>query len=464
MKDLSIQGKYLVKIWSKIGWLVLRLGPTATIQTFRRYPWLKSITKLNALLASLVQNRTGPYREANALVIDSLITVFSEIIHGLHYRPHETVLHEDLVPPLIFYGMGLHPWCAEVPGVILPMFDSQVMEHYIDVAENEGIPPDVCSLPKNTIGQVLEKHMPQPIAIVTSNLPCDGGMTSYSIIERELNVPTFRLDIPNNFYDERAVDYFVGEMKNLIAWLEEHTPGKMDWDRMRELCEERNRAMEIELEIWDMIREKPTPMAAEPIYLSHLFFAYAFPCTPSRTLHFRKIRDLARKIRENGQSAIPDERFRVALWNTPTWTICPDMFRWAEHTYGVAMILDMLAYNRYPFIDTRTEDSMLRDISRIYMQGPMARHTRGPSENFIGDLFHIYEHLSLDMVWMGSGIGCKNTQALIGMLREKCRERDIPLLLIDHDVSDARIVAAEGMKRQIEQFMETVMKAERLDQ
>jgi hypothetical protein len=104
---------------------------------------------------------------------------------------------------------------------------------------------------------------------------------------------------------------------------------------------------------------------------------------------------------------------------------------------------------------------MLAGLAKIFMQGAMARHTRGPCENFFGDLFHLREQFGLDMLWMAGHIGCKNTQALCGMLREKCRERGIPLLIIDYDLSDTRIVPPADMRRQVEQFMESVMKAER---
>jgi hypothetical protein len=96
------------------------------------------------------------------------------------------------------------------------------------------------------------------------------------------------------------------------------------------------------------------------------------------------------------------------------------------------------------------------------MEGPMARHTRGPSENFFNDLFHLYEQFSLDMIWMAGHIGCKNTMALNGIFREKCRERGIPLLIINYDLADTRVVSPAQVRRQAEEFMENVMKAERL--
>ena len=248
----------------------------------------------------------------------------------------------------------------------------------------------------------------------------------------------------------------------MIAWLEEHTPGRMDWDRLRRVCEERNRFVEVELELWDMLRHRPSPMAGEPVYLSHMMYGIARPGLAQSTRAMSRVLEAARRIRASGRGALEQERYRVALWNPPT-LVFPGLFAWAEQRWGAALIMDMLSYNRHPFIDTASAGTMLRDLARIIMQGPMARHTRGPAENFFSDLFDLYERFSLDMIWMAAHVGCKNTRALLGMFRKKCRERKIPLLVIDYDLSDTRVVSADGIREQVDGFMETVMAAEPLD-
>ncbi|MDY0001266.1 MAG: 2-hydroxyacyl-CoA dehydratase family protein, partial [Polyangia bacterium] len=377
-------------------------------------------------------------------------------------RPEATVLHEDLVPPEILLAMNLEPWMPELLGIVLPLVDPPFMEPYIDLAEESGFPPDLCSLPKATSGLLLSGQMPPAVALVTSNMPCDGGMAQYALFEQALRIPTFRLDVPHNFYDDPAVAYFAAQLKELILWLEERTPGRMDWDRLREVCAERNRAVEHELELWDLLRARPAPLAAEAVYLTHLMFGIGRPGTPRGTEIFRRMAELAAANLREGKGALEDERFRAALWNPPT-LIFSDLFAWAEPRWGVALLMDMLTYHRHPFVDLRSPDTMLRDLARILMQGPMARHTRGPAANFFGDLFHFTEELSLDMIWMAGHIGCKNTQALLGMFRELCRKRKLPLLIIDYDLSDTRIVTPAGIREQVDRFMETVMRAERLD-
>ena len=74
----------------------------------------------------------------------------------------------------------------------------------------------------------------------------------------------------------------------------------------------------------------------------------------------------------------------------------------------------------------------------------------------------ISHDFDIDMVWVAGHIGCKNTQALNGMLRELCRRESIPLLIINYDLSDPRIVSREGIIEQIDHFMENIMKAKKM--
>jgi hypothetical protein len=424
----------------------------------RRHPWLGALLRATRMMSTAVDGRTGLYRKAAALAVEGVIAEVVDMLDGMFSRPDLTVFHEDLVPPEILFGMGLRPWMPELLGIVLPMIEPGMVERYIDCAENDGAPPDACSLPKSTMGLFLQNQLPKPTAVVASNMPCDGGMKSYDVIERQTGAPVFRLDVPHNFYNERAVDYFVGELRRLIAWLEAHTPGRMDWDRLREICERRNRSIEYELELWDLLQEKPAPLAAEPLWIFNMIHVVARPGQPRAVETSRRLLELAKLTRARSGGAVNPERYRVALWNPPT-LIFPGLFPWAEREFGAAMIMDMLSYHKHPYVDTSTPETMLRGLAQILMQGPMARHTRGPAENFFGDLFAIVERFRIDMVWMAAHIGCKNTQALLGLLREKCRARGLPLLIIDYDLSDSRITPPAGIKRQVAQFMETVMRA-----
>ena len=449
---------YKAEAYGHIANMGLRVGPLTMLGHLRSKPWLKVLLDCGTLFDMSTKGREGLYRQASAMALSRVVKAITETLEGVFTRPEYTVMHEDLVPPEIIYAMGLNPWMAELLGIMGPLIRSDFAERYIDVSENAGTPPDICSLPKATMGLALKGEMPRPAAILTSNMPCDGGMSCYTVLERELNVPTFRLDVPYNFYDERSTKYFADELFRAVKWLEANTPGRMDWDRLKEICDERNRSVEYQMELWDLIREKPAPLAGEALYLGHMIFMVAMPGRPACTEYMKTMVDMAKRIRAEG-GALHNERFRAALWNPPT-LVYPELIAWAEQRYGVVTLMDMISYNRHPYIDTKSPQTIMEGLSRIIMQGPMARHTRGPQTNFFTDLFDLYERFNLDMIWMAGHMGCKNTMALNGMFREKCRERGIPLLIIQYDLSDTRVVSPAEIRKQAEGFMETVIKAE----
>ena len=464
LSDYLEFNKYRAINLMHIGRMAAKHGPFDLLRDMKRYPWIWDLLQVNSLLRRLVKGRSGNYRTAVAMVLGGVVDGVIELVEGIFYRSDRLILHEDLLPPEIFRAMGLQPWVPELLGILLPLIVPDSMQKYLDAAENEGIPPDICSLPRATIGMAMKNVFPPALAVVSSNMPCDGGMSAYTVIAQQMNKPAYWVDVPFDFKSERALDYFANELKAMIAWLEKNTPGRMDWDRLKEICEKRNTMAELELDIWDMIRHRPAPMAAEAIWMSHLWFFNVNPGYDASIKLLADLKSLTEKNLAAGVSAVPREKYRALLWNPPTLHYV-DLMVWAEKTYGVSLILDSMSFNRQPFIDTSSPDSILKSLGSIIMQGPMARHTRGPAEaNYFPDIFHMIKHFDLDMVWVAGHIGCKNTQAMSGILREKCRDAGVPLLVIDYDLMDSRITPKEGIQAQVSNFMENIMKARRLDQ
>jgi hypothetical protein len=467
LNDALIYIKYWALIWAAIFGLILKLlfkkGPLFLIRQLIRYPWIFILLKATGLLRRLTRGRKGAYLESTGLIIHGITLTVVELMEDIFYRSDRLIVSADLITPEIVRAMGLCTWQLEDFGILLPFLYPETALKYIDEAENAGINPDACSFVKMAMGMIIKGHMPKGLAIVGSNMPCDAGLASYTFTEQTYGVPIYRIDAPAHFYNERAEKLFVEDLKGMIAFLEKHTPGRMDWGRLKEICEGRNRMMELELELWDMIRAKPTPLAGEAVWLSHLWFFYVFPGHKISIRIFERLVELARKNLSLKVPAVENEKYRAVLWNPP-FPHFVDIMNLMERTYGLTLIMDSMTYNRHTLIDTSTPESMLKGVAQVMMQGPMVRHTRGPAENYLDDIFRIYSQFDLDMVWVANHVSCKSAGAMNGILREKCREMNIPLLILDYDLLDPRIVSHEGMIRQVDHFMENVMKAKRIDQ
>jgi benzoyl-CoA reductase/2-hydroxyglutaryl-CoA dehydratase subunit BcrC/BadD/HgdB len=467
LKDALIYMKYWTLNWLIILRLAFMLffkkGPAGLVRVLIKYPWIFVMLRVNGLSRRLVRGRSGAYHEAICMMVHTVVLSVARQIDNIIFHSENLIINEDLVPSDIARAMGLKVWLLESMGMLLPILFPGAALKYIDEAENEGINPDSCSLPKATVGMVLKDHMPQGLAMVSSNMPCDAGAGSYAFIQKAFNIPTYRLDVPYNFLNERAERLFIEDLKGMVSFLEQHTPGRMDWDRLRDICNGRNRMLELELELWDMASMRPSPMAAEAMCLGHLWHFNTMAGEKFAIHCFEQLVALARRNIEMGVPATRNEKYRAILWNPPFFHFI-DLFNWAERTYGLTLMNDSMTYHHHTPIDTSTPESMLQGLASTIMQGPMVRHTRGPAENFLDDIFRMYRQFNLDMVWVANHVGCKTGQAMNGILREMCRARGIPLLILDYDLLDQRIVSHAGMMRQVEHFMENVMKAERLDQ
>ena len=461
LKDIWIYVKYWALIWGIIfkfvGTLLFKRGPVGAFRELRQYPWILEALKATRLLRRITRGRKGAYLESTALVIHAIAVLLVEKLDEIFYQPERLLINEDLVPPEIAMAMGLNVWLTEAMGILLPFLNPEACQDFIDEAENAGINPDACSFVKATIGMTAKHQQPKGCAIVSSNMPCDAGMASYSYIQKQLDVPIYRVDVPYHFYNERAEKLFVEDLKDMIGFLEKHTPGRMDWERLREICDKYNYMMELELELWDMMRVKPAPLASEAVWLSHLMLFNWFPGHKVSTRHYERLVELARKNMTEKIPAVENEKYRAILWNPP-FPHFVDIFNNVERSHGITLIMDSMTYNRHELIDTSTPETMLRGLSQIIMQGPMVRHTRGPAENYLDDIFRCYKQFDLDMIWIANHVGCKSAQAMNGILREKCREMKIPLLILDYDLVDPRIVSHEGMLSQVDDFMDNVMK------
>lgn len=106
--------------------------------------------------------------------------------------------------------------------------------HHLDVAQQFGIPGDVCPMPEAEAGISIDDDFPVlGKCAVQVNTTCDGSLMGNGIIakrlEREYGIPTFQLVAPMRHREEDVQKYAAQDMKNAIAFVEEKMGVKWDW-------------------------------------------------------------------------------------------------------------------------------------------------------------------------------------------------------------------------------------------
>jgi benzoyl-CoA reductase/2-hydroxyglutaryl-CoA dehydratase subunit BcrC/BadD/HgdB len=267
--------------------------------------------------------------------------------------------------------------------------------------------------------------------------------------------------MPNQYDTERAEEFFAGELLRMIEWLTANTPGEMDWDRLKEVLDGRNRQEEAKLELWEMMRLKPAPLAAEVIFLSQLIAPVFLSGSPAAVELYQSLCECGMENIRKGIPANPNERYRAVVWH-PFMAVHFHIYRYLELKWGVTVIQDSMSYSNTIFVDTSSVDSMMRGLARMMLNTPMVNLSRGTAVNYFQTFEQIVDQYGIDVVLVGDHIGCKSVAAMTGLLREECRRRDIPVAFIPYDLIDPRVASMADVMTRFDQFMETVLEAEPL--
>ncbi|MBI2876652.1 MAG: 2-hydroxyacyl-CoA dehydratase [Candidatus Tectomicrobia bacterium] len=395
----------------------------------------------------------NPEDQVTALVMSCLADYLQETLRVARERDKQIAWFMLAMPSEILLAMGIHPYPSELLVGILPTVKPDGLKEYIQIAEQAGLPSEMCSVDKGTLGLLLSGQLPEPDFIVGANFPCDNIVIGYQMYANLLKVPTYHSDAPYGA-GEDDLDYFSGEIRRVIAFMEEQTGRRMDYDRLRELLEESNRAAECLIEINELRKKIPCPLSGRLLPMIPFLNAFASG-DPRQTEFYRRIRDAVRQCAEQGIGPVPEEKNRVVWFMVPTY-FDMELFPWMEQQFGAVIAMDMFSYGSITPVDTSSIDRMIRGLALKALNFPMMRQLRGPVEFYTDDLIRVCEEYQADSVIYAGHEGCKQGWGIVGLIRDTCKEIGRPLLVFDMDAFGGSPHAAAEVRRKIAEFFHTL--------
>lgn len=462
IRNNYVNYRYWRKNWFYMNMMALT-APKTIFKGMFKYTWLYDLLKSNIMVDLYTNKRSGPNYDKVHRHLSFTIKSLSDMYKNALKNPDKVVIIQNMVPPQILHAMGLTSVVPEVAAVVLPKIDQFAGVRYLDAAESKGLPGDTCGLPRLTAGIALKKEVPIGSCIISSNLPCDGGLASYEVIQESIgNIPIYRLNVPYDFRNDESIDTYVEDLKGMIEFLEKNTDGKMNWDKLREVCRNYNKMVEIELERWELAKAEVPPVTNDALWFPH-YFAFNVAAANKRLVkHHSKLLKMDKKAYKKGKICFEGMRYRTVMWNPPP-SVYGHIWNWLERCWGVGSVMDLETYGVMEYVDTSTPDTMLKGLGRAYMWATMSKHTRGPAENMIGDLLRAVEEYKPDFVIYPAHMGCKNSMSLEALMKEECKKRKVPFCVFRYDLVDSRVTTRQQMREQINKFMIDVIKAEPLD-
>jgi benzoyl-CoA reductase/2-hydroxyglutaryl-CoA dehydratase subunit BcrC/BadD/HgdB len=405
---------------------------------------------LQLAVQTLALNQS-PESQLSAALLEAIRESYDRIITCAEEgRPFITTSYGNA--PELFVALDL-PWYPLLLMPYLPMWQPHVLER-IDEAVSVGLGTDMCTLIRLAIGSVQSGRMPPPTAFIGMLAPCDGAGMFHQIVARDehwRNVPIFCSD-PPYWGDDLSIDYHANDLRRMVKFLEKHTGRRLDIDRLREVIRESNKQYELWAEFSEMRRAMPCPHSATKGAQAWNIAQNFRVGDPRGTEWFRKLVDITRQQIAEGRGIVPDERIRLLWFDVPALWLS-ELTAWLRDEWGACIVMDMMGYLPHTLIDTSSEESMFRGLARRNLcELPMVRQARGTADTLADDIVQIVKHYKIDCVVWPAHMGHKDCSASIGIMRQVCRNIEVPLLILGLDLFDRRYTSMDSLKDKFSGF------------
>jgi benzoyl-CoA reductase/2-hydroxyglutaryl-CoA dehydratase subunit BcrC/BadD/HgdB len=354
----------------------------------------------------------------------------------------------------LFWSMDVTPMVVDcVTGTISGLGEAT---HYIDLAE-EHVPAYLCANNKILLGAALAGDISLPIIMVQPSHPCDSNVATYPHIAQHFGFPYFCIDMPY-FRNERSVEYTAVELAKLVSMLEEITGRKLDLARLQEAMRYSNQAHEYTLKLNELRQTVPSPYSSLEM-ITEYGVLLNLAGTPELVDYLQRKYEWAKAKVARGEGRLNEEKFRL-VWIYGAVTFDMGIFNWLEQEYGAVSVSHM--NNNFviqPVEDISTLDSILRGLARKVELLPMTRECGGPWENYLNAAIDLCRDYKADAAIFAGHIACKSNWAIAKLVKDRIQDEvGIPVLNLQLDLFDPRVLSAEAIKTTLDRFMTTVVR------
>ena len=309
------------------------------------------------------------------------------------------------------------------------------------------------------------------VCAVQCNTTCDGSLMGNGLIakrlEREYGIPTFQLVAPMRHQEDDVQAYAAQDIKNAIAFVEEHTGQHWDWSHYFACARRVNDATRNRL-AWLEMNSTPFPQFVGAPFSLYNDTNYMGNCGRSEKFPpiDRKIMRYAERGNKARRMMAKEYRHRAIVWGVQP-QYCIDMLNWMVHCWGIVPLTDMLSMvstRELATTDTpENREQAYYDMAWLTENMIMRNRTHGGYKVLLDELWEYCTEFNADMVILWEHMSCKALDGMHGLFEERAREHGIHLVWVTHDLFDPRVISRQGVRQQVNDYMRTVMQEEPVD-
>lgn len=326
--------------------------------------------------------------------------------------------------------------------------------------ENMGYTTHLCAYARSDLGfratgKSVTGGIPEPDLLMACNAQCFTLTKWFQVLARRGNgLPIFIFDTPEWIRDETArkeiIDYTVLQLKEMIAWLEQTTGKKFDYDRLKEVLRYSAQASILYKKFLDMAQYKPSPISIFDALIAMAITVYRRG-TPECVEYYQTLCDeiMEEKV-SKGIGVLENEKYRLYWENLPVW------FKFRDHanllsSYG-AVILTSLYVHAWS-LDFDLDKDPLVTLAENYLN----RFSNSTIEDRADMAIALFKQYDMNGMIMFMNRSCKAVSFAVPTLKELLTKRTgIPALVFESDMGDPRFYSETQIRTRIEAYFETL--------
>ncbi|MBW2264542.1 MAG: 2-hydroxyacyl-CoA dehydratase, partial [Deltaproteobacteria bacterium] len=156
-------------------------------------------------------------------------------------------------------ALGLTSCFVEFVGATLST--TGTIPAFLERAEEEGFAPDMCAYHRGVVGAALEGLMPVPDVLIATSCPCTAGVSTIENLARIFEKDLFVLHVPQTPTPEN-VRYLADQLKDMVAFVTDHTGAPLDDDALRSAITLTNHARSLLEEVYALAQHVPSPASS----------------------------------------------------------------------------------------------------------------------------------------------------------------------------------------------------------
>jgi benzoyl-CoA reductase/2-hydroxyglutaryl-CoA dehydratase subunit BcrC/BadD/HgdB len=357
------------------------------------------------------------------------------------------------VPVELVHACGVYPVYPESYSAMIAAQNLAVQK--CEKTEQRGYSMDACSYFRVNLGMEHEDPstlpfggLARPDVLLTTRLICMTQYKWWQVLSELWDLPIYVVDAPyvGDGIQPHSLEYFIGQLKGLVAFLGHHTGHPMTDDDFMEAMTLSDRAAELWNEIMALRKHIPCPVASREM-VGNVFPLVTLLGTQIAVDTFQALLDEMREMVRQGIGAIPNEKIRLALDNIPPWHDLPFLTEVEKHG-AIFVIENYTCYAWGGRID-------LRDPWRGYAEKCLDIWPNYTLEKRIQVYIKQAEEYHLNGYVFHSNRSCKPlSTGQLEIQRALLERAGVPGLVLDGDHADPRGFSRAQAQAQMEAFLE----------